>query len=277
MGCRPVGCGGPPVRLPCPFSFESSSFRCSHSASQLLPVFHQADSFVSCGGRFARGGGNRAGSSFAGLLQPPLCHSQGHRGLAACDRPLPSQPVCSGLPFSHGDSAVSPPVSSSGRLAGFFGSEGRLPSGPGSPGISLLPEVLCRRGGLAVSRSLLRPFHHPAGFHACHGSDLVDHASSRVPDPEVSRRLASPRILVLGPGSGEGLPSLALSGARCPGQSGEELLDSDSDFGLLGDAASDASFEGFPDPQTCPEAQLCSLNSHLVSCNLCSCGVSSWG
>ena len=154
MGCRPVGCGGLLVWLPCPFSFDSSSFRCSHSASQLLPVFHQGSS-VSCGGRFAREGGNQAGSSFAGLLQPPLCHSQGHRGLAACDRP---QPVCSGLPFSHGDSAGSPPVSSSRRLAGFFGSEGRLPSGPGSPGISLLPEVLCSRGGLAILRPLLRPF-----------------------------------------------------------------------------------------------------------------------
>ena len=265
MGSRPVGCGGPPVWLPCYFSFDSSSFRCSHSDPQLLPVFHQGDSSVHCSGRFAREGGHRASPSFAGLLQPPLCHSQGHRGLAACDRPLPSQPVRSSLPFSHGDSAVSPPVSSSGRLDGFFGSKGCLPSGPGSPGISLLPEVLCRRGGLAVSRALLRPFHRPAGVHACHGSDLVDNASSWVPDPEVSGRLASPRILVSGPGSGEGLPSLALSGARCPGQSGEEFPDSDSDLGLLGDAASDASFEGFPDPQTCPEAQLSACRIHLLS------------
>ena len=58
---------------------------------------------------------------------------------------------------------------------------------------------------------------------------------------------------------------MPLSGARCPGQSGEEFSDSDSDLGLLGDAASDASFEGFPDPQTCPEAQLSARRIHLLS------------
>ena len=209
-----------------------------------------------CGSRFAREGGHRACSSFSRLLQPPLCHSQSHRGLAACYRPLPSQPVYSSLPFPHGDPTVGPPVSASRGLDGFLGPEGRLLSGSGSPRVSLLSEVLCGRGGLAVSRSLLRPFHRTAGVHSCHGSDLVDHASSRVPDSEVPGRLAGPRVLVSEPGSGEGLPSSALSGARCPGQSGEEFSDSLSDLGLPGDATSDSSFEGFPDPQTCPEARL---------------------
>ena len=88
------------------------------------------------------------------------------------------------LPFPHGDPTICPPVSASGGLDGFAGPEGRLPSGPGAPGISLLSEVLCGRGGLAVLRSLLRPFHRPAGVHTCHGSDLVDHASPRFPDLE---------------------------------------------------------------------------------------------
>ena len=47
--------------------------------------------------------------------------------------------------------------------------EGHVPSGSCSSGVSLLPEILCRRGGLSISRSLLRPFDHPAGVHSCHG------------------------------------------------------------------------------------------------------------
>ena len=86
-----------------------------------------------------------------------------------------------------------------------------------------------------------------------------------VPDPEVPGRLAGPWILVSEPSSGEGLPSLALSGARCPGQSGEEFPDSISDLGLPGDAASDASFEGFSDPQTCLETQLSAHGIQLLS------------
>ena len=259
LGCRPVGCGGPPVRLPGPIFVSSSSFRCSHSTSQLLPVFRE--------------GGHGTGPSFSRLLQLPLCHSQSHRGLAACDRPLPPQPVCSCLSLPHGDSTVSPPVSASGRFDGFAG-----PSGPSSPGISPFSEVLCERGSLVVPRSLLRPFHRPAGIHACHGSDLVDHASPRVLDLEVPRRLASPRVLLSEPGLGEGLRSVTLPETWRPGQPGKEFVDSDSILGLPGDAASDSSFEGFPDPKACLEAQLTARRVQpLVSCSLCLCGTSFWG
>ena len=95
---------------------------------------------------------------------------------------------------------------------------------------------------------MLWPFDRPAGVHSLHGPDFIDYASSRIPDPEVPQRLASPRVLVPEAGSGEGLSPLALPGARCPGQPREELSDSHSDLGLPGDAASEASFEGFPDP-----------------------------
>ena len=262
---QPVGCGGPPVRLPGPIFVSSSSFRCSHSTSQLLPVIHQGVSSHYCGSRSPCEGGHRTGPSFSRLLQPPLCHSQSHRGLAACDRPLPPQPVCSCLSLSHGDSTVGPPVSASGGLDGFAGPVRCLPSGPSSPRISPFSEVLCGGGSLAVPRSLLRPFHRPAGIHACHGSDLVDHASPQVPDLEVPRRLASPRVLLSEPGSGEGLPSVALPGSWCPGQPGKEFVDSDSILGLPGDAASDSSFEGFPDPKAYPEAQLSVRRVHLLS------------
>ena len=265
LGCRPLHCGGPAVRLPGSFPCDSSSFQCSHPPFQLLSVFHQGISSDRCGGGSEREGRYRACSPFSRLLQPPLCHPQSHRGLAACRRPLPSQPVCSSLPFSHGDSTVGPPVSASWGLDGFSGPEGRLPSGSGSSRVSLLPEILWRRGGLSISCSLFWPFNCPAGVHACHGPDFVDYASSWVPDPEVPRRLASPQALVSEPGSGEGLSHMALPGARCPGQPGEELSDSHSDLGLPGDAASDASFEGFPDPQACPEARISAFRLRLLS------------
>ena len=58
---------------------------------------------------------------------------------------------------------------------------------------------------------------------------------------------------------------MALPGTWCPGQPGKEFVDSDSILGLPGDAASDSSFEGFPDPKACPEAQLSARRVHLLS------------
>ena len=241
------------------------SFQCPHSPSQLLPIFHQGIGSERCGGGASRERGSRTCSSFSRLLQPPVCYPQSHRGLAVCDRPLPSQPFCSSLPFSYGNSTVGPPVSASWGLDGVSRPAGRLPSGSCPSGVSLLPEVLHRGRGLPISRSLLRLFDSSASVHSRHGPDFVDYASSRVPDLGVPRRLANPWVLVPGSCTGEGLSPLALPGARCPGQHGEELSDSNSDLGLPGDAASDASLEGFPDPQTCPEARISRLRIHLLS------------
>ena len=83
--------------------------------------------------------------------------------------------------------------------------------------------------------------------------------------PRILRYLDDWLVLVPGSGTGEGLSPLALPGAQCPGQPGEELSDSSSDLGLPGDAASDAFFEGFPDPQTCPKARISRLRIRLLS------------
>ena len=265
LGCRPLGCGGPAVRLPCSFPGDSLSFQCPHSPSQLLPVFHQGIGSECCGSGSSRERGNRTCSSFSRLLQLPVCYPQSHRGLAARDRPLPSQPLCSSLPFPYGDSAVSLPVSASWGLDGVSRPAGRLPSGSCPSGVSLLPEVLHRGRGLPVLGSLLQPFDSFSSVHSHHGPDFVDYASSWVLDLEVPRRLASPRVRVPGSCTGEGLSPLAWPGVRCPGQPGKELSDSNSDLGLHGDAASDDFFEGFPDPQTCPEARIPHLRIRLLS------------
>ena len=120
-------------------------------------------------------------------------------------------------------------------------------------------------GEEVFQRSLLRPFDSFASVHSRHGPDFVGYAPPWVPVLEVPRRLASPLVLVPGTCTGEGLSPLAMPGVQCPGQPGEELSDSYSDLGLPGDAASDASFEGFPDPQTCPEACISRLRFRLLS------------
>ena len=203
LGCRPLGCGGPPVRLLCSFSGDSPSFQCPHSPSQLLPVFHRGIGSECCGSRSSRKKGNRTSCSFSRLLQLLLCYPQSHQGLAAGDRPLPSQPLCSSIPFPYGDSTVGPPVSASWGLDGVSRSSGCLPSGLCPSGVSLLPEVLRRGGGLPISRSLLRLFNTSASVHSRHGPGFINYASSWVPDLEVPRRLASPWVLVPGSGTGE--------------------------------------------------------------------------
>ena len=130
---------------------------------------------------------------------------------------------------------------------------------------SLVPEVLCGGFDLPVSHPLFRPFDGSAGVHTCHGPGLLDNASVRFQDPPLPRRLARPGILISGDCAGEGLSALALSGARDSRQPVEELLDFYSVDRLSGDAASDVSLEGFPDPQTCPEALLSRTRLHVLS------------
>ena len=198
LGCQLLGCEGPPVWLPCSFSGDSPSFQCPHSPSQLLPVFHQGIGSECCGSVSSCERSYQTCSSFSRLLQPPVCYPQSHRGLAAGDRHLPSQLLCSSLPFPYGDSTVGPPVSASWGLHGVSRSSGCLPSGSCPSGVSLLPEVVLRWGrGLPVLRSLLRPFDSSASVHSRHGPSFVDYASSRVPDLEVPRRLTGPRSGIL--------------------------------------------------------------------------------
>ena len=260
-----MGCGSPLVRLPGSLPCGSCSFQCPHSPSELFPIIHQGIGSECCGCRSQCERSARTFSSFSRLLQLPVYYPQSRQGLAACNRSLTPQPFCSGLSFSHGDSIDSSPVFLSGGLVGVSQSSRRLPSGTSASGISSLPEVL--RGGrsVSVSRSLLRPFNCSADIHSCHGPDLVDHASFRLQDPEVHRQLASPRLLVPRDCTGEGLSPLAVSGAWHSSQPGQELPDSFTDAGLSGDEALDVSFEGLPNPQTCPEALLSRLRIHLLS------------
>ena len=184
--------------------------------------------------------------------------------MEAYNRPLTPQPVGPCLPVSYGDSFVSFPISSSGRLDGIPGSLGCLPSGSGAPIISTLPEVM--RGGLgpAVSRSLFRPLDCPSGVHAGPGPCICHHAPLQLQDPSSSGRLARPRILVSRDSAGEGLPPLALPGARRACELRQELSGSGSDFGLSGMRLQTRPYRVFPTPKRVQK--LSSLLLEFVSC-----------
>ena len=198
MGGRSMGRRGLAVRLPDSLLYGSISLPCSAPPAELFPFIHPGGCSGCCSGRPAVERGNRACSLFSRLLQPSFCYTQGHRGVATYNRSLAPQPCCQCLPFSYGDRSVSSPVPASGGLDGVFGSPRFLSPGSGSSIVSPLPAVL--RGGLCsfVPRPLFQPFDGSSDIHACHGPDLLYHASLRLQDPAVFGRLARPRILVQG-------------------------------------------------------------------------------
>ena len=124
--------------------------------------------------------------------------------MALGDRPLTPQRVCGCLPFSNGDYIVRSPVV--GGLDGVLGSPGS-----GASIFSPVSEVLCGRVGFPVSRPLLWPVDGSSGIHPHHGPGLRDHASSRVSDSPVLKRLAAPCFHLSRDCAGVGLSPLALS------------------------------------------------------------------
>ena len=68
LGCRPLGCGGPAVRLPFPFLVPPHLSHVPSPFSQLLPVCHQGFSSVCCVDGLSRVRGNNTCSSFHDCL-----------------------------------------------------------------------------------------------------------------------------------------------------------------------------------------------------------------
>ena len=155
MGSQCLGGPGSPLWVSGPFSFATHSLSCSDP--QLQPKFHQGAGFVRCGVRIGREGGHRDHTSFPGILQSPLCHSQSHWGLVTGRRSLTPQRLGGVLRFPHGDCSVRSPISLSGGLDGVPGSPGCLPPGSSSSSFSPLPKVLRGGCGVSVSGPVLRP------------------------------------------------------------------------------------------------------------------------
>ena len=127
-------------------------------------------------------GCHRTGILRTRLLQSTLCNTEGHGWLAPGYRSLSPQSFCAVVPFSYGDSAVSPSISPPWRLDDFHRPSGRLPPGSSPPGISVVSSVLHWREDLPVSGSLLWAFIRSTSLHACHGPGLLYHALFWVPD-----------------------------------------------------------------------------------------------
>ena len=198
VGSQCLGSSGSQIRLSDPFPITTSSLPCSDSTSQLQPQFHQGASVVRCGVRTSGKGGHRDRASFSGVLQSPLCHSQGHRGLTTCHRPLTPQWLGGTLHFSYGDCPVLSPVSPSWGI-GWCPWISRT-STYCTSGISPVPEVLRGGCGDSISDPVLRPVFRSSGVHPRHGSYIFHHASPRFSSSPVSRRLAGPGLHL--PGSG---------------------------------------------------------------------------
>ena len=182
VGSRCLGSTGPVLRVSGPFPFAAPSLFCSAPPSQLQPQFHPEAGPFGRGVRFGGEGGHRDRTSFPGVLQSSFCDPQGHRWVASGDRPLTPQRLGGHLPFSYGDCSDRAPVSPGRGLDGIPGS-----LGSGSSIFSPVPEVLRGGLGLPVSRPLLRSLNGSPSVHPCHGSCILDHASSRVPHSPIPR------------------------------------------------------------------------------------------
>ena len=251
-----MGRSSPLLRVLDSFSFLSVSFPGSTSTTELFPLLHPGDCSGRCSCRPSGERGYRSSPFLSWLLQSAVRNTQGHWRLASGDRPLLPQPFCGCLPLPNGDDSVGSPISPSGGFASILGPPGCLPPGSGASNFSPFPEVPCRRGGFPVPLSVFRPLESSAGLRPHRGPDLLHHASLWLQDSSLAGRLARPRILVSGDSAVEGLPPLVVSRAGDLHHSSEELSDTVSDHRLSGIETSDVSFEGFPDPQTCPEAPL---------------------
>ena len=147
-----------------PFRSLPPPLPCSAASVELQPFFHPWAGSVRCSCRPVGQGGYRACSSFARLLHPSLCDSQGHRCVAHGDRPLAPERLCGCLPFSYGDHPNRSSTPSGRGLVGVSGSPRCLPSGSGSSIFSPVPQVLRGRVGLPVLRSLFWPSTAPQVF-----------------------------------------------------------------------------------------------------------------
>ena len=103
---------------------------------------------------------------------------------------------------------------STGRLDGISRPSGCLPPSPCPSGLSEVPPVLYWPSHLPVSGSLLWTVLCSAGLYSCHGPDLLQYASPRLPDPPLSGRLASPWFFSRGDCPGKELLVISLLPSR---------------------------------------------------------------
>ena len=265
VGCRTLGCAGSQGRVLGVLCLPSSSVSSATSPSELFSLFDPWVSSCCCCERLANEGCHQACILRTRLLQPPLCYTEGHRQLASGYRSFLPQPLRQSVSLSHGDLPVGPPVSASRGLDGIHLPSGCVPPGSCPSRISTVPSVLSRPTDIPVSGSVFWTFDRFASLHACHGPDLLHHASFWLSDPQLPGRLARPQILFPGDHASERLSLVALSGVGGFGEPLQELPHSFPVSGLSGHDSSDESFEGFPNSSTDPESALSCRRVHLLS------------
>ena len=92
----------------------------------------------------------RTGFSDSGLLQSPICGSEGFRGVAPHHRPVYPEHLHRISVFSHGDSSVRPPFHSPRRLDDLLRFAGRVPPSSDPSGIVSVSSLHHGRSPLPV-------------------------------------------------------------------------------------------------------------------------------
>ena len=249
QGSGSLGGGGAKGGVQDPFLGFSSTIRGSALPEQLRPHFHQGASSRGGGEGSVAERGNGASASFSGVLQPHLRRDEGLRSLAPHHRPVVSQQVCDGDQVPDGNRPVGSVVCQAGRLDGFSGLEGCLPSSPYPSGQSTLPPVLHLGGGVPVQGSMLWAKDVSTGLHAGDGSGFGHPAQSRYSHAAISRRLASASRIRRRVSSRKGYRSKPLRGAGHNCESRQIPISTDSDCDLSGDGPQVHLFEGFSNPR----------------------------
>ena len=217
-----MGSGGAAVWLPHSLPPQPPTIQGSHPNDVLPPPVHQrGGAWGGHPGFNCQGCGGAYSASLPQLLQPPVCGMEDLGVVETSHRSLDSQSLRGRVTLPDGDHPVCPPVCSSRRLDGLHRSQGGLPPGSCTSGISPLPSLCGTWPSVPVHCSVFWPLHGSAGLLTGHGSCFRHSPFLGYPHEAVPRRLARPVVLPRlsppGPSGGFG----PLSGAGHHRQPGE--------------------------------------------------------
>ena len=254
QGSGSLGSGGVEEGIFHSFLNHSPTVQGSDPRVQLLPQFHQGESFGGGDSGSYRQGGCGTRVSFSGLLQSHLCGDEGLGNLAPHHRSVHFEQVCHGDQVQDGDCPVGSVFCETGRLDGISGPEGRVSSGPGPSGEQAFSEVRELRSGLPVQSFVLWPDNLSPGLHEGDGSCLVDSPCPGGKNVALPGRLVGPGRVQGSMFSGKGHGDRSLPRIGNNDQLGQIKPGPFPDCNISGDSHQCYDFEGFSNPREAGEA-----------------------
>ena len=179
-----------------PFPQSPSAVCGTHPYAIVQPLVHQRGcAWGGHPGFNCQGCCGACSASLPRLLQPSVFGVENLGVVASGHLSLDPQSLRGCVAFPDGDHLVCTAFSSSGRLDGLHRSQGGLPTGSNTSGISPLPLLCGTRQSLSVHSAVLWPLHGSAGFLPGHGSCFRHSPFLGYPHASIPRRLASPVVL----------------------------------------------------------------------------------